>query len=237
MPNTIFPSGTQALSAYLAVPEGDGPWPGIVMIHDGLGLNADLRRQADHMAARGYLVLAPDLYSGGNKVGCIAATVRTMARGKGPALAHITAAREHLIARPDCTGKTAVIGFCMGGMFAIMVSTGYGFDAVAPNYGMPPPWLEVDDFVRQGCAPLVGSYGDADFSIPEHQVQALEKRLTELDVPHDITVYPETTHSFFQDNGGMTGRLFRVAGLRHNPAACEDAWERIFGFFDEHLAR
>ncbi|MFI6865944.1 dienelactone hydrolase family protein [Nocardia sp. NPDC050406] len=237
MPDIIFASGTHAVSGYLAVPEGAGPWPGVVMIQDAVGLNADLRRLADHMAAHGYLVVAPDLYSAGNKIGCIAATVRTMARGKGPALAHLAAAREYLVARPDCTGKTGVIGFCMGGMFAIMLSTGYGFDAAAPNYGMPTPWLEVNDFVREGCCPMVGSYGGSDWSIPVRQVQALDKRLTDLDVPHDIKIYPDTTHSFFQENAGATGRLFKVMGLRHNPEACEDAWGRIFGFFDEHLTR
>lgn len=232
MPDLTFPSGDKQLDAYLAVPEGEGPWPGVVMIQDVLGLNDDLRRLADHMAANGYVVLAPDLYSGGMRITCIQATFRTLARGKGPALDHIEAAREWVSEHANCTGRVGIIGFCMGGQFALMAALGRGFDAAAPNYGIP--YRNLDEML-QGACPIVGSYGGRDRMIPTGMVRRLEQRLDELGVPNDIKVYPDATHSFFQDHRGVTGLTYRVAGLRHNPAACEDAWKRIFSFFGGHL--
>jgi carboxymethylenebutenolidase len=232
MPNLTMPSGRQQLDAYLAAPGGEGPWPGVVMIEDITGMNDDIRRLADHMAANGYLVVAPDLYSGGVRIGCIQATLRTFVLGNGPALAHIEAAREFVAGRPDCNGKVGIIGFCMGGQFALLAAAGGRFDAAAPNYGL---YLNADRMLEGAC-PIVGSYAGKDPTIPPGMVRRLERRLDEFGVPHDIKLYPDATHSFFQNRDGVMGVLYRVAGLRHNPAACEDAWRRIFTFFGEHLA-
>jgi carboxymethylenebutenolidase len=67
MPHISYDCPTGALPAYLAVPGGDGPWPGVVVVHDALGLTADLRRITDRFAAGGYLSIAPALYRRGNR--------------------------------------------------------------------------------------------------------------------------------------------------------------------------
>ena len=100
---------------YLAVPRGSaGPWPGVVVIHEAFGLNADTRAKADQLAGRGYLALAPDLFDGKLWLRCVgsmfrqvrAGSVRVRGAGRVPGLAG---------GGPDCTGRTGVIGFCMGG--------------------------------------------------------------------------------------------------------------------------
>src|SRR5215471_11593123 len=113
MPETSYETaGSGKLNAYLALPRGSGPSPGVVVIQDSLGLTDDIREQADRLAAAGYLAFAPDLYSG-RGVRCVIATLQASRTGKGPAYQDIEAARRWLAERDDCTGRIGIIGFCM----------------------------------------------------------------------------------------------------------------------------
>src|SRR6201999_3338324 len=113
MPNTTYsPAEDRELRAYLATPRGAGPWPGVVVVMDALGLSDDIKLQADRLAAAGYLAFAPDLYSGrGPK--CVIATLQASRSGEGEAYENIEAGRRHLTQRDDCTGRIGIIGFCM----------------------------------------------------------------------------------------------------------------------------
>ena len=76
--------GPQAqLPVYLAVPDGPGPWPGVVVIHDGMGMGQDVRNQADWLAGHGYLAAAPDLFRGRAKISCMISIVREAPRQDG----------------------------------------------------------------------------------------------------------------------------------------------------------
>jgi carboxymethylenebutenolidase len=217
---------------YLAVPAGTGPWPGVVVIHEAFGLNADIRSKADRLAAEGYLALAPDLNGGRPWMRCVRGSIRQLRAGSGPAFDALDAARELLAARVDSTGNTGVIGFCLGGAFALLCAPRGEFSAAAVNYGDVPKDAEQ---VLAGSCPVVASYGGRDLMGDGHP-KRLEAALTALDVSHEVKVYPKAGHSFMSPKPATLKPVTMLARLDYNPEAAEDAWRRILAFFGQHLS-
>jgi carboxymethylenebutenolidase len=229
MPATLLPGDVKA---HLAVPPvGAGPWPGVVVLHESFGLNEDIRQQADRLAAAGYLALAPDLFSAGGARRCLLATFRALTAGRGKAFDDIETARTWLGQREDCTGRIGVIGFCMGGGFALLTAA-RGFDASAPNYAHLPKDL---DGTLRGACPVVASYGKKDRTL-RGTAAKLEAGLERAGVEHDVHEYPDAGHSFLNRHDlGPGGALLRVAGIGYHGPSAEHAWGRILRFFDGHL--
>jgi carboxymethylenebutenolidase len=226
-------NGSSPLHGYLVTPSGNGPWPGVVMVHEAFGLDEVMRRQAERIAAAGFLALAVDLYSAGGARKCLVTTLRAMMKGEGTAFADIEASRQWLSESPSCTGKIGIVGFCLGGGFALL-TVGTGFDAAAANYGQLPKHM---DTVFANACPVVGSYGARDITL-KNAAAKLENALTEAGVIHDVKEYPNAGHAFLND--APTGPRFlrpllRVAGMKPEPESAKDAWGRIDAFFNEHL--
>jgi carboxymethylenebutenolidase len=233
MPAITVPGGASApeLRAHLATPPTPpGPWPGVVVLHELFGLNDDIREHAGRLATAGYLAVAVDLYSAGGARRCIRAVMRALSRGAGPAVEDIVAVRAWLAAHPGCTGRVGVIGFCMGGGFALLTAA-RGFDAAAPNYA----FLPAREDALAGACPIVASYGGRDREL-RGAAAKLRARLDAAGVVHDVKEYPDAGHSFLnRPNLGPAAPLLRVAGVGYHAPSAEDAWERILRFFGEHL--
>ena len=220
--------------AVLVRPAAPGPWPGVVMVHEAWGLDDVLRRQADRLASAGFVVLAPDLYDDGPRMRCVRATFAALRARSGPPFDILQACRAQLLEDRHVNGRVGVIGFCMGGGFALLLAA-EGFDASAVNYGMVP--ADVDEVLRGAC-PVVASYGGRDRQLVG-EVPRLTAALEAAGVPHDVQVYPTAGHSFLNDvpNGPPLLRpLLRLGHVGPDPAAAQDAWRRIEAFFGTHLA-
>jgi len=234
MPEMSYPGASGGIPGYLAVPAGGGgPWPGVVVIHEAFGLNDDIRRKADELAARGYLALAPDLYGGKSWLRCIRGAFGQLRRGAGPAFEVLDTARGFLAVRADCTGKTGVIGFCMGGGFALLCAPRAGYDAAAVNYGEVPAGAEE---ALAGACPVVASFGGRDRSMKKGAPETLERALTVLEIPHDVKLYPGSGHRFMTQATGMEAAIMKVTGMSYQAHDAADAWERIYAFFGRHLS-
>jgi carboxymethylenebutenolidase len=234
VPSIRYETPNGELPAYFTQPAvGAKPFPGVVVIMDAVGLSDDIRLQADRLAAAGYLALAPDLYGRGGMLKCVTATMRASRSGVGPAFDDIEAARQFLVRRDDCTGRVGIIGFCMGGGFALLSAPQLSFSAASVNYGFVPD--DIDDRLAGGACPIVGSFGKRDRILRGHP-QRLEAACARAGVTHDIVEYDGVGHSFLNRfNAGPLSPLLRVSGFGYDHDVAEDAWRRILVFFDREL--
>ncbi|MDT5210100.1 MAG: carboxymethylenebutenolidase [Mycobacterium sp.] len=217
------------IDALLSIPVGEGPWPGVVVVHDAIGYGPDNESTSARIAAAGFVAITPNLYSRGGRARCVTRVFRELLTQRGRALDDILAARDHVQSMPECTGSVGVVGFCMGGQFALVLAPN-GFGASAPFYGTPLPRNLGETL--DGACPIVASFGRRD----PLGVGAPAKLRTAVDdkgITADIKVYPDAGHSFANKLPGQP--LLRITGFGYNDAVTEDAYRRVFAFFERHL--
>jgi len=220
------------LPGFLVRPEGDGPFPALLMIYEVFGMTSEMRRIARELAAEGYTVLVPDLFARGTiRALCVAATMRTLMTARGAALGDLESARRWLVAQPTVDAdRVGTLGFCMGGGFALMLADTGLYKVSAPFYGQATLPLE------RAC-PVVASFGGRDRGIPAGYPDRLAENLEALGVPHDVRTYPDAGHSFMTRTEGVTGSVVSRLPIHaeyHEPSA-RDGMERMLAFFREHL--
>lgn len=218
------------IDALLSVPEGKGPWPGVVVIHDAFNYVPDSKLVSARIARAGYVALSPNMYARGGRARCVMRVMRELLTKRGRAVDDILAARDHLQALPECSGQVGIAGFCMGGGFALIMSP-KGFGASAPFYGTPLP-RQLSETLDGAC-PIVASFGGRD-PLGVGASNKLREVTAAKNITTDIKTYPGVGHSFANKNPGQP--LARILGFGYDDAATEDAWSRVFAFFGEHLA-
>jgi carboxymethylenebutenolidase len=217
-----FPSEGRQLAGFLALPAGEGAFPGVVVIHEAYGLNENIKEIAQRFAAEGYAALAVDLFSGANRVVCMfrltSGLLFNSLHHRG--IRDLRHALDFLAQQPGVDGgRLGAIGFCLGGGLAIAwACTDERLCAIAPFYGMNPRPLAA---VARAC-PIVGSYPEKDFTAAAGR--QLDRELDRYGIPHDIKIYPAAKHSFFNDRGA-----------RYQAEAAQDSWRRVLAFFEEHV--
>jgi carboxymethylenebutenolidase len=232
MADVLIPTARGEMPAYLAAPASTGRVPGVVVIQDVAGMSQDRRTQADWLAAAGFLAVAPKLYHRGGFILCIRTVMRDLIARRGPTFDDIEAARAWVSLQPGCNGRAGVVGFCMGGAFALLLASGRGFSASSINYGGSLP-ADVDNLLATAC-PIVASYGAKDRwtqGVAEQLERALERTL----VAHDVKEYPDAGHSFMNNHPSLLFKVLRFADIGYDEPATLDARRRIAAFFHTHL--
>jgi len=221
-----YVTGDSETVGYLAVPEGAGPLPALVIIHEWNGLSDRVRQLADDFAAEGYVTLAADLYRGrtGSTGDENVALMQETTADMPTVIANLNAATALLKARTDVSGQVGAMGWCFGGGIALSFGLdGDAHDATAMFYGA---MIQDPEVLADMDHEVYGTFGALDEGLPPEQVATFEAALRSAGVANDIHVYDAVGHGFW----------LRVDGepdVRTAPAL--DAWERLKAYLDRTL--
>ena len=219
-----YKSGEDNVTAVLYAPDGKGPFPGIVVIHEWWGLNDWVKEQAAKLADQGYVALAVDLYRG--KVATTPDEAHEIMRGvpEDRAQRDLHAAVEFLKAQSNVNkDRIGAIGWCMGGGYALDVALlEPSLRADVINYGH----LATDPgSIAKIHAAVLGIFGGQDRGIPVDDVKKFEQALKQQGNKVEIVIYPDAGHAFENPNN--------KTGYRADDAA--DAWKRTVTFLASTL--
>jgi carboxymethylenebutenolidase len=231
-------SGDQ-IHAYVARPEGAGPFPGVVLIHHVPGWDEFYREMTRRFAQHGYNAICPDLFCrvGHGAPDDVAAKVRAEGGvSDDGVVADVAAARTWLLALPTSNGKVGLIGTCSGGRHTVLVASRVkGFNAAVDCWGgrvvMTPdqisPKLPVApiDLTKDLSAPLLGLFGNEDKAPTPEQVDQHETELKKHGKTYEFHRYDGAGHGFFYYDRPM-----------YRQQQAMDGWDKVFTFFRKHLA-
>lgn len=219
-----FGKNGDQVPAYMARPDDDAQHPGVIVIQEWWGLNEHIKDVTRRMADAGYVAISPDLYRGQVAEEPDEAMKLAMDLVQDDALADISACVQYLLSLDIVVPKSiGVMGFCMGGGLSAGMSTiGNGVGACAIFYGGLRG--DFESLVPLVQVPFLGIFGEADAGIPVASVKKLESLLEEHGKTHDINIYPDAPHAFFND----TRDSYRVDHAN-------DAWAKTLAWFDQYL--
>jgi carboxymethylenebutenolidase len=223
--NTTIPgaNGGPDVRAYVATPQGDGPFPVVIMIHEFFGLNESIVGKADLLAGEGYLVIAPDTFRGSTTAWIPRAIYEVISTRPEDVNADLDSVYAWLKSQPEVkTESIAIAGFCYGGRTSLTYSLHNNqLAATVIFYGSPETDPEV---LKRLPGPVLGIFGGADQSIPVAQVNAFDAALTGAGVPHEITIYEGQPHAFVRDAEGI-----KAGGAQG------EAWNQMLAFLEANI--
>jgi carboxymethylenebutenolidase len=219
-----YKSGDESVNAALYTPQGKGPFPAIVVIHEWWGLNDWVKEEAAKLADQGYVALAIDLYRG--KVATTADEAHEIMRGvpQDRANRDLLAATGYLRSQKNVDPRRiGSIGWCMGGGYSLdLALNDPTLKAAVINYGH----LATDDtLLKKINASILGIFGGQDRGIPVADVSKFEAQLRALGKPVEIHVFPDAGHAFENPNNKQ--------GYRAEDAA--QAWKLTLDFLSRYL--
>ena len=219
------PQGSGSLRGYLVKPaKAQGKLPGVLVVHENRGLNPHIEDVARRVALEDFLAFAPDAlsplggYPGDEDKGRELFAKLDQAKTRED----FVAAAGWLKARPDCTGRIGVVGFCYGGGIANMLATRIpDLGGAVPFYGSA---AKTEDVPKVKC-PLLIHYAENDERI-NAGIADYEAALKANSKTYEIYMYPGAQHAFNNDTNEA----------RYNKEAAELAWGRTIEFFKKNLA-
>ena len=222
--NVSYKSGDETVNAVIYTPQGKGPFPALVVIHEYWGLNDWVKDQASKLADQGYVTLAIDLYRG--KVGTTPDEAHELMRGvpEDRALRDLLAASSYLRAQNNVDpNRVGSIGWCMGGGYSLNLALNDPkLKAAVINYGH----LATDDAaLKKINAAILGIFGGQDRGIPPADVKKFEAQLKALGKTVEIHIFPDAGHAFENPDNKQ--------GYRAEDAA--QAWSLTVDFLATHL--
>ena len=211
---------------YLTAPDGDGPFPAVLLLHEWWGLNAEMAVLAEALAAEGYVVFAPDVYRGRLATTVPGALYLRLGTPEEQVSADVDAALAYLRGRDNVdAGRVASLGFCFGGANGMQLALRQPQNLAGTiiYYGAVETEVEAVRPLRNQH-PILGIFGEEDSSIPVTNVRAFEAALNSLNIPNEIVIYPGEGHAFLNDhNYNQPGTV------------AADAWQRTLSFLAENL--
>ena len=217
-----------AAQGYLAVPEGAGPFPAVILIHEWNGLVPRIKETADSFAAEGYIALAADLYSGrqGSNPEENMALVKETLANPDRIIANLNAAVKLLKGRQDATGKVATIGWCYGGGVALSYALGgEHHEGTAIFYGRL-----LDDPARMQHVhhEIYGTFVRDDPGIPLESVNRFVETMRTIGIRNDVHIYDEVNHGFW---------LHVDSDAETNSGPALHAWDRLKAYLARTLGK
>lgn len=220
--NVSYPSGRETVQGILCRPAGAGPFPAVVVIHDDYGLTDWVKEQAQHLANRGFVAVAVDLYRGQGAADLMDAHILSRGLPDDQVQADLKAAVDYLGQRAEVRADAVgVLGWDIGGGYALDAALqDPRLRAVVTCYGRPTtdPAL-----LRPLNAPVLAIYAGKDEGIPAETVAQFRAAVQKAGKRVTIEVYPASGHGFLNPAGGVA-----------DPAAA-DAWNKIDAFLAAEL--